>query len=94
MKCTFTFFSLFCFLQSLLATKTLVSVGQNEHIYFCIFAEREIAPGNVAKRTEKNEILPKCFAFRENILTTKKIFLIYFLHFSTIENHFFSKLGM
>ncbi len=54
-NCSFTFFSFFCLLQSLLATKTLVLVGHNEHIYFCIFAEREIAPGNVAKRTAKNE---------------------------------------
>jgi hypothetical protein len=62
-----------------LATKTLGLVGQNEHIYFCIFAEREIAPGNVAKRTAKNEKLPKCYAFREKYTYLEKNFLMPFL---------------
>jgi hypothetical protein len=92
-NCSFTFFSFFCFLQSLLATKTLVLVGQNEHIYFCIFAEREIAAGNVAKRTAKNT---KMFHFAKRYLPRKFwqsfFFLCHFCASRRLKAIFFSTL--
>jgi hypothetical protein len=92
-NCSFTFFSFFCFLQSLLAAKTLVLVGQNEHIYFCIFAERQINrenTGNVAKRAKKCKIT-KMLYFAKIFLPRKfvqKNFSRALLHFLTTENHF------
>jgi hypothetical protein len=47
--------------------ETLVLVGPNEHISFCIFPEREITrenTGKVAKR-RKNEKIPKCCISRK-----------------------------
>ncbi len=48
--------------------KTVVLVGQNEHVYFCIFAEREFARENtssVAKRIAKKCKIPKCCISRK-----------------------------